>query len=96
MPILRLEDTVQAKVYCHKSLGQMKYQAVITVDDTRVIELLRPEIERFKSLRSGIKVSRKADKAVIEIEAADATALRASTDSVVQLLKVFEKMSESR
>ena len=74
----------------------MKYLANIAVDDAGAIELLRPEIERFKSPRSSIKISRKGGNTLVEFEAEDATALRASIDSVVQLLKVFEKMSESR
>jgi tRNA threonylcarbamoyladenosine modification (KEOPS) complex Pcc1 subunit len=94
MPLLRLEDTVQAQVDNYQSSGQMKYHLSLCIDNLAVFGLLSPEMERFDNARSSIRLSKKGKKTFVDIDAEDAVALRASTDSVVQLLRVFEKVSE--
>lgn len=74
----------------------MRYSLKLLIEDDKAIGLLEPEIERFRSDRSLIRLSRKDGKGLVEISADDATALRASIDSVTQLLKVYEKMRKER
>jgi tRNA threonylcarbamoyladenosine modification (KEOPS) complex Pcc1 subunit len=74
----------------------MRYSLSLLIDDINVIGLLEPEIGRFKSSRSTIRLSRRGGKGLVEISADDATALRASTDSIMQMLKVYEKMRKQR
>ena len=74
----------------------MKCNLSLTVDDAGVIELLEPELRRFEGARSAIKLSKREGKGFVEISAEDATALRASVDSIIQLLKVYEKMRKER
>jgi len=74
----------------------MKYHLSLTIDEDGAIELLEPELRRFEGGRSTIKLSKREGKGLVEITAEDATALRASMDSVAQLLKVYEKMRSQR
>jgi tRNA threonylcarbamoyladenosine modification (KEOPS) complex Pcc1 subunit len=74
----------------------MKYHLSLTIDEGGVIELLEPELRRFESGRSTITLSKRDGRGFVEIEAEDATALRASMDSIAQLLKVYEKMRSQR
>lgn len=66
------------------------------MEDGEAIGLLEPELKRFENSRSTIRLSHKGREGIVEISAEDATALRASIDSVAQLLKVYEKMRKER
>ncbi len=74
----------------------MKYHLSLTIEDGGAVELLEPEIKRFDGARSKIMLSKKNGRGIVEIDAEDATAMRASIDSVTQLLKVYEKMRKER
>ena len=67
----------------------MKYELTLTIKDPKIFTLLEPEIQKFSKKRSSIKFNKNS----IQIQAADAVALRATSDSIMQLLKVIEKVS---
>ena len=94
MPLLWLKDSFQAKDHNYQSKSEMKYHLQLTINDPDVHELLEPELKRFDKVRSSIKQSKIKDGCLIEIKAKDAVALRATADSVIQLLKVYEKVVE--
>jgi len=70
----------------------MRYNLILTINEPSAYELLEPDLQKVERARSSIRLSKKEDKVLVEIEAEDAVALRASVDSIVQLLKVYEKM----
>ncbi|MFH1398921.1 MAG: KEOPS complex subunit Pcc1 [Candidatus Woesearchaeota archaeon] len=86
-----LKDALQAQNYNHQSSGKMKYTLELEISDPKLYDLLLPEI-RDKG-RSTTHISKTKISTQIKIIADDATALRASTDSMIQLLKVYEKVS---
>ncbi len=72
----------------------MKYNLILTINEPSAYELLEPDLRKVDRQRSTIRLSQKEGKVLVEIEAEDAVALRASIDSIVQLLKVYEKMGD--
>ena len=70
----------------------MRYNLILTINEPSTYELLEPDLRKVERVRSSIRLSKKEGKVLVEIEAEDAVALRASVDSIVQLLKVYEKM----
>jgi len=74
----------------------MRYSLILKIDNPDAYELLKPDLQKAGRERSRIELSRKDKKTIVEIEAEDAVALRASVDSVVQVLKVYEKMGGAR
>ena len=71
----------------------MTYKAAIELPYTAALaSSLKPEMG--PKLRSIVRASRAGQKLRIGIEAADAVALRASFNNVVQLLLVFEKINK--
>ena len=72
----------------------MKYNLILTINEPAAFELIEPDLQKADRARSTIRLSKKGGMAVVEIESDDAVALRASVDSIVQLLKVYEKMRE--
>ena len=74
----------------------MKYNLILTIDEPSVFELLGPDLQKADRARSTIRLSKKDNKVLVEIESEDAVALRASVDSIVQLLKVYEKIGGVR
>lgn len=74
----------------------MRYNLILTVDDPSAFRLLEPEMRDQKRERSSIRLQKKEKKTIIDITAEDAVALRASADSIIQLLKVYEKMGQAK
>jgi tRNA threonylcarbamoyladenosine modification (KEOPS) complex Pcc1 subunit len=74
----------------------MRYSLILRIDNLSAYELLKPDLQKARKDRSRIELSKKEGKTLVEIEAEDAVALRASVDSIVQLLKVYEKMGGAR
>ncbi|MBW2971173.1 hypothetical protein KY320_03360 [Candidatus Woesearchaeota archaeon] len=72
----------------------MNYQLTLTVDNSAVLKLLKPEVDRFKSTRASVELDSRDHKTIVNIKAKDAVALRSTTDSIIQLLKVYEKVSK--
>ena len=70
----------------------MRYNLILTINEPSAYELLEPDLQKVERARTSIRLSKKEGKVLVEIEAEDAVALRASVDSIVQLLKVYEKM----
>lgn len=68
-------------------------KAVITIDNDveNLYKVIQPEIQ--KQLRSTIEL-KKDDKLTFTIEAQDAVALRATLNSLTQMLSVFHKVKE--
>ncbi|MBI4150037.1 hypothetical protein HY488_01390 [Candidatus Woesearchaeota archaeon] len=71
----------------------MNYDAAITVQGN--ISALREAIktEAKEMARSSITINEKKGKLVLRVSAKDATALRASTNTILKLLIVHEKMA---
>ncbi|MBT3304662.1 hypothetical protein HN592_02085 [Candidatus Woesearchaeota archaeon] len=67
--------------------------AIITIDENveELYKAIQPEIR--KQLRSTIEIE-KTDKLTFKIEANDAVALRATLNSLTQMLSVFHKVKE--
>lgn len=91
MSLLWLKNTFQATLDNHQGQGQMKYSVRLNVDDPKVYELIQVDMD-FKTQRSTTKLKKTTLGCEIQIEARDATALRASLNSISQLLKVYEKL----
>ena len=70
----------------------MKYSLVLQIQDPNLHELLSPEITKFDKTRSTIQITKTKNLTKVKIMAQDAVALRATTDSIIQLLKVYEKL----
>jgi tRNA threonylcarbamoyladenosine modification (KEOPS) complex Pcc1 subunit len=69
----------------------MKYRMELVVRDPSAAACMAAE--DIRSDRGHFTVHSQDDKTVIDIEAADATALRATFNSVIKLLMVYEKVS---
>jgi tRNA threonylcarbamoyladenosine modification (KEOPS) complex Pcc1 subunit len=74
----------------------MKYDLLLDINDLSVYELLEPDLRKADRLRSTIQLSKKDAKVQIKINADDAVALRSSFDSIIQLLKIHEKIGGAK
>ena len=72
----------------------MKYSFKLEVKDKKVFDLIKVELDGLKSDRSTTKLTQTEQGCEIEVEAKDAVALRASLNSIAQLLKIYEKVQE--
>ena len=63
--------------------------AKITVQDPHVGPCIEPDLKNNE--RSTITVTTTEDSSTFDVSASDATAFRASMNSITQLLSVFEK-----
>ena len=72
----------------------MKYSLKLSIKHPKLYDLIKIELDDFKSDRSNTKLTKTKDGCEIKVEAKDAVALRASLNSITQLLKVYEKMQE--
>ncbi len=70
----------------------MKYELTLSITDPKVFDVIEPEITRFTKDRSTIKINKEESSTNILIKAKDAVALRATIDSICQLLKVYESI----
>ncbi len=70
----------------------MRYSLTLAIDEPSAYELIKPDLQKAERARSAIKISKKEGRTIVEIDAEDAVALRASVDSIVQLLRIYEKM----
>ena len=68
----------------------MKYQVTIKVEDKDTYDCLITEIEQRE--RSNFNIKKHKDHLTLEIEAKDATALKATLHSITQMLQVYEKI----
>ena len=94
MPLLWLKDTLQTTFNNYKSQSKMKYSFKLKVEDPKVFDLIKVELDGLKSERSTTKLTQTEYGFDIEVEAKDAVALRASLNSIAQLLKIYEKVQE--
>ncbi|MBS1266668.1 MAG: hypothetical protein MAG795_00636 [Candidatus Woesearchaeota archaeon] len=70
--------------------NSLKYELELTIADSDVFDVIKPETNRFDTKRSKIKTDKEKGNTKVLIRAKDAVALRATIDSVCQLLKVYE------
>ncbi|MBR9699474.1 hypothetical protein GOV09_03405 [Candidatus Woesearchaeota archaeon] len=60
-----------------------------TKDADKLFKVIK--VEADKKDRSELKIEKKKDKIIFIIDAADATALRASANTVIKILQIIEK-----
>ncbi len=71
----------------------MKYSAKINVEEgADLMKCFHPE--KFEKERSSYKIKRIKNAIVFEIKARDIAALRATMNSITQLLSVYERMKQ--
>lgn len=96
MPLLRQQDALQAPAGLYKDQGplreffKMKCRASIFVegDADKLEKCFAPEETRFE--RSSFTVEKAGNGLNFDIRSEDAVAFRASTNTITQLLAVFE------
>ena len=72
----------------------MKYSSEIKVtgDIDKIIKCFEPEVG--KKDRSSFNIKKEKNHALIEIDASDSVALRATLNSITKLLTVYENMEK--
>lgn len=73
----------------------MKFHATIEVKDEKpemIMKAFSAELENPKKARSKFALVKKKGKVIFSISAEDSVALRATCDSIIKLLIVYEKM----
>ena len=72
----------------------MKYSAKLEIvcDPDKLYDCLAPEVMDFE--RSKFALKKSDDKVIIDIQAKDAVALRATMNAFTQLLAVYEKAQD--
>ena len=70
----------------------MRYSLKLVVDDPQIFDLIQSELKDLEKTRSTTKIKKTKKGLEIEVQARDAVALRASLNSITQLLKVHEKV----
>lgn len=71
----------------------MNFEATLTVQgNTRPLQQAIAS-EAREMTRSSITITEEKDKLVLRVSAADATALRASVNTILKLLQVYEKVA---
>ena len=93
LPLLRKQDALQRKVSDNKDKGKMNYTAEIkiTEDPEKVYDQLLPESKEKKN-RSNFTLKKTEKEVIVEVEAEDAVAFRATMNAITQLLAVFHKV----
>lgn len=76
----------------------MKYTATIVAsgDSDNIEKIFRSEDKDFMNRRSSYEMEVKDGDVVFTVSANDATALRATLDSISKGLKIYDKMGEIR
>ena len=94
MPILWLQDALQAKREGHSSKSKMNYKAVISIHENieDIYKVILPEVKKWE--RSNFEMKKDKKELRFIIEAKDSVALRATLNSITQLLTVYEKVKE--
>ena len=95
MPILRKQNTLQAEKDNNKNKGKMKYEATVSVSEGHEI-ISRSFLQETNSTgeRSSFTIQKKGkDGTEFLVKADDATALRATLNSIAKGLCVIEKTS---
>ena len=88
MCLLRLKDTVQAKVYHLQSESPMRCALALDRDVDELYRLL--ELEDFNSTRATCTIE-KTDTIDITIDADDPTALKAIINSILNVIRTYDK-----
>lgn len=70
----------------------MRYNVKVSVDGDAEKIAKCFEVEQVKQDRSGFTVKKNDDGVLIEVQADDSTALRATLNSISKLLNVYENM----
>ncbi len=93
LPLLRKQDAFQRKVCDYQDQGKMNYSAEIKIkeDPEKVYIHLLPESKEKKD-RSHFTLKKTEKEVIVEVEAKDAVAFRATMNAITQLLSVFHKM----
>ena len=91
MPLLWKQNAFQAKNYRNKSKGKMKLRASIKAYGKAkdIAACFNPEMQGKQ--RSNFTITENKDHIVFDIQAEDATALRATLNAITKLLTVYEK-----
>ena len=94
MSLLRQQDAVQAKAGLYKDQGKMSYSATIFAegDPEKLYSCFESEETSFD--RSSFTIEKTESGIRFSIEAKDAVALRATLNSISQLLIVFQGAKE--
>lgn len=71
----------------------MNFEALLTINGTGTALYDAIKTEAKDMPRSSITIQKRQKKLVIAVRAADATALRASMNTILKLLMVYEKMA---
>ena len=92
MPVLREQDTIQAKAGNNKGKGKMKCSAEVKVygDADKVFKCFKAEEDIGE--RVSLKLRKKKEYVSMLIEAKDEVAMRAAFNSAMKGLIVFNKM----
>lgn len=72
----------------------MRYRAEIKIngDAEKIIECFEPELS--KKDRSSFDIKKQKDHVLIEVEASDSVALRATLNAITKLLTVYENIEK--
>jgi tRNA threonylcarbamoyladenosine modification (KEOPS) complex Pcc1 subunit len=93
MPLLRKQDSLQGKNYCHKSKSNMSFRLILEIDEKKELyDSILPEFTGRKEDRSAAKIEYKDGKLIATVEAKDAVALQATFNSIINLARVHEKV----
>ena len=93
MSILRLKDAFQTTLGPYQSKSKMNYTTTIKVGfDPALLKSF--EAEDKKGDRSSYEVSQEQKKIIFTITSTDATALKATLNSITKLLIVNEKVEK--
>jgi len=91
MPLLWQQNAFQAKNNEHQSKGKMKLRASIKAygKAKNLAACFNPELHNKQ--RSHFTITENQDHILFDIQAEDATALRATVNAITKLLTVYEK-----
>lgn len=95
MSLLRKQDVVQAEKCLYQGQGtMMEYSADILVkgDAEQIFNCMQPELKSYE--RSSFTIKKTEEGVLFSIIAKDPVALRATFNSISQLLTVYEKTKE--
>lgn len=90
MPLLRGQDAFQITEDHNQSKGKMNHTAVLEVyeDPEKLLKCLAPG----KLKRASFAIKKQKDHVKINVTAKDLTALRATLNSITQLLAIYKQM----
>ena len=97
MPLLRKQAAVQAKICCSQDKGQIDTMFEASIKTKEKFETIKKlfSTEDKELKRSSYKITKLKDGSVqFDIKADDIAALRATLNSITQILSVYKKMED--